>query len=679
MIIERYLTGLPEGCHLNEMQELLVPHIGTSDNVIVAAPTASGKSQAITMFGHRHLVEGKRVVYIGIMRALAQEKADDWAEDGHPWQTRPKTVISGDYKMDTAKQREIDAAQIICITPESLASRLRHPNSPKNTWLHEVGIIVVDECHLISADSRGTNLEAGLMELTTELPHVQIVGLSATMPNVHSIGEWLTTLNGKNTVVIESDYRPVPLTKHYIPIERRDRAGANVERINNIVEVTKDKEDQQFLICVWQKMFGNQIESDLNTCGVKAAFHNANHSKESRKDLESRFKSADIRALVSTSTLFTGVNLPARNVIITAVEAAMQDIPVYELQQAMGRAGRPRYDTEGDVYIYLPAHKYDYHRNRIEQGEPIISKMYHLRWLAMHFLGAQYLGRINNFDDFVRWFDRTLTAQQNRYTEEMKRQLLRSVLDDMSQRNMIMYDDYTKEFRLAYRGKVAAQMYINPYHLSDMVVNITKLIAMTNPTDVDIAVALGSCCDYVDHSMNAMEQRDIPTAIAGRVGLPKFFQKSCAVIWYRIRGEQVPVSLINTNYKVYEDMPRLHVAVSRINRESEHWRGITPEQLDIMFTRVILKCNAQNAEFGLRKFTKNERKKLNELGVYSYRDAQLNLSSVLKVMDYARCVELNLIRAGTRPPTSDDDTSGVTRGFVAANKTFVGKRGFKRG
>lgn len=677
MIIERHYTGLPEGCHLNPMQELMVPHMNKDYNVVVAAPTASGKSQAITMFGHKFLEKKKRVLYIGIMRALAQEKSDDWDEEGHPWKERRKTVISGDYKMDAAKQLEIDNAEIICITPESLASRLRHPNSPRNKWLHEVGVLVVDEIHLLSSGDRGTNMEAALVEFTYEFPKVQIVGLSATMPNVHQIGEWLTKLNNKKTEIIESDYRPVVLQKHFIPTYQMTKDDLEEEKMQLIEDLVMGKEDQQFLICVWQKTWGKKIEDYLKSLKVPVAFHNANHDKVTRRDIESNFKAGNLRVLISTSTLFTGVNLPARNVIITAVEAARQDIPVYELQQAMGRAGRPRYDTEGDVYLFLPQSKFNYHQRRIENGEPIQSCMHEREWLAMHFLGAQYLGRIDDVEGFSMWFDRTLAQHQQNLNATAKATLLTTILNDMKARRMVMYDDYTQHFRLAHRGKIAAQMYLDPYHFSDMLMNIARYASLAHPNDVDLAIALGSCRGFADLSMSRAEQDNIPDAILQRGGVKKEYQKACGTIWYRISGVPVPNVLANTNYRIFEDMPRMHAAVSRANDEVEHWKGITSERLDMLFTRVILRCTEENAEFGMRKFTRTERKKLNALGVYSFRDAMNNLSSVVKVIPFSRCVELGLAKAGSKPPKVNEDgiVERVDPGMRAASG-FGGKRGF---
>jgi hypothetical protein len=121
----------------------------------------------------------------------------------------------------------------------------------------------------------------------------------------------------------------------------------------------------------------------------------------------------------------------------------------------------------------------------------------------------------------------------------------------------------------------------------------------------------------------------------------------------------------------------MHAAVSRANDEVEHWKGITPERLDLLFTRVILRCTEDNAEFGMRKFSRTERKKLNALGIYSFRDAMCNLSLVMNVIPFTRCVELGLAKAGSKPPkVNEGDTVERVDSSMKASSRFGGKRGF---
>jgi len=644
-ILPREYTGLPEGVPLNPLQEEVLPYIDKEHNIMEAAPTASGKSTVMYMCGYKWLKRGKKIVYIGIMRALAQEKSDDLEEENHPWQDYKSTVISGDYKMNADKEREISEADIICITPESLASRLRHPHAERNAWLEDVGMLVVDEIHLLSQEDRGTNLEAALIEFTWEFPSVQIIGLSATVPNYAQIGRWLTHLNGKYTKVINSSYRPVPLQYHFVPYDTDGyRAHSEETRLELIEQLIYDHPEDQFMVGVWHKGYGDKIATHVRErMGLRCDFHNANRDRETKRAIVKQFKGGNLRVLVATSTLFTGVNMPARRIIITAVEAAKDDIPVYELLQAAGRAGRPRFDPAGDAYFLIPRNRFDHHVQRIKAGEEVMSHMHVQKWLAMHLLGAIYLNRVADLEDFREWFSRTLAQHQQRYSEEALELMLRGVLDDLSVRGMIKFDHISMDFELLHRGKIAAQMYLDPYHFYDMLSNISTYVALSRPDDYDLASAIGRCAGFSSLSVTKAEKAGIPEELDD-YEIPTRYLKAVAVVYMRIKGYQIAPSLSNTAYSVLEDMPRMHAAVSRAYEECERW-AVTSDRLDAIFVRVMKRCSEQEAMLAIKQFTKGERKKLAAMGLYSLRDVQDNLQTAKQALTPSRMVELNLMTA----------------------------------
>lgn len=665
-------TGFTGDWALNEMQELLVPHMNKDYNVFVASPTASGKSTAIYMFGAKYILgerPKKRVLYIGTMRALVQEKADDLADPLHPWNAIDRVVISGDYKMDEAQAILIDKAQFICITPEALASRLRHPNSQRNLWLHDVGVIISDETHLITQEDRGTNLEAVFVEFSHLFPDVPFIGLSATVPNARELADWFTVLNGKHTQLIVSNYRPVPLEYHFIPYDPGDsRAESEDNRINIMTDLVTAAPTEQFMIGVWHKGFGDRIVHSLSEeLGANVEFHNANKDKTVKKSIENNFKAGRNRVLVSTSTLFTGVNLPARNVVITAVEAAQKDIGAYELQQAAGRAGRPRYDTKGDAWFLIPDKRFNYHVKRIKEGELVVSHMAVQHWLAMHFLGAMYVGQVECEKTFTQWFLRTL-AQHQQKRDDIDT-LLEGVLDDMVKRGMVYHYESNGTFRLSRRGIICAQMYLNPYHFYDMIRNLQKYIGLTRPTDYDLAKAFGQCYSYGTMSITQNERAAMHSFVVNDLDIPQHFRKVTSVLLYRVQGSKngnggkVPGILSNVNWMLYDDLPRMHAAIMREHEECSRWDA-TADRIDLLFTRAIKSCTEDEATLAIAKFRPGERKKLNQLGIYTYADARNNAVLVSSILSTERMQELGLLRGD---------------GSVAEKATaFQAGRGFRR-
>ncbi len=85
-------------------------------------------------------------------------------------------------------------------------------------------------------------------------------------------------------------------------------------------------------------------------------FHHAGLTSAQRKDVESAFKSGLLVALTATPTLAAGVNLPARRVLVRDLkrwgDGMSRPLPVMEVRQMLGRAGRPKYDTRGEAWVY---------------------------------------------------------------------------------------------------------------------------------------------------------------------------------------------------------------------------------------------------------------------------------------------------------------------------------------
>ena len=93
-----------------------------------------------------------------------------------------------------------ESADVVVMTNECMDSLIRH--SPD--WMTDVGLVIADEIHMVGDKKRGPSLEMAL----THIKHVteaQILGLSATMPNIGDLAKWL----GAKTVT--SDVRPVEL------------------------------------------------------------------------------------------------------------------------------------------------------------------------------------------------------------------------------------------------------------------------------------------------------------------------------------------------------------------------------------------------------------------------------------------------------------------------------------
>ena len=102
------------------------------------------------------------------------------------------------------------------------------------------------------------------------------------------------------------------------------------------------------------------------------AFHNASLSPHDRAIVEELFLEMKVKVLCTTSTLAMGINLPARLVIIKSTQCyrgsmkGYQEYTRIEIDQMMGRAGRPPFDTEGSVVIMTEMSNYNRYNYQLE-------------------------------------------------------------------------------------------------------------------------------------------------------------------------------------------------------------------------------------------------------------------------------------------------------------------------
>ena len=102
------------------------------------------------------------------------------------------------------------------------------------------------------------------------------------------------------------------------------------------------------------------------------AFHNAGLSYQDRNIVERLFLEMKIKVLCTTSTLSMGINLPARLVVVKSTQCyrgsgkGYQEYTRIEVEQMMGRAGRPPFDTEGTVVIMTQKSNYSKYNEKLE-------------------------------------------------------------------------------------------------------------------------------------------------------------------------------------------------------------------------------------------------------------------------------------------------------------------------
>ena len=465
------------------------------ENLVLAIPTASGKSLVAYLAILASVLRGGKALYIVPLRALAAEKYEDLKEFE---QLGMKVGISvGDYDSVDPTLEKFD---VIVATSERADSLLRH----RTNWLQQLTVVVADEVHLINDADRGPTLEITLAKLRQVNPKAQVLALSATIKNSDQLAKWLEAEH------VKSEWRPVPLKEgvyhdgliHFVD-KSITEIKAGEDAISGLVADIMSTGGQALVFVntrrsteALAKVVGSRIRHDLDekkkdhlkkvaeslsaaqdeptSMGARlarciengAAFHNAGLTNPQRAIVEKEFRKGRLACIVATPTLAAGINLPARRVIVRDlnrfdVNFGLAPIPVLEVKQMCGRAGRPRYDKYGEAILFakdideVDELMEDYF---LSEPEAIESKLGSEPALRMHVLASVATGHVGTEEDLLAFFNRTFFAfAGDVFTIHGK---IREVLDFLEKEEFINRSDGF--LKPTFFGKRTSDLYIDP-------------------------------------------------------------------------------------------------------------------------------------------------------------------------------------------------------------------------
>jgi len=181
---------------LDDFQVRACEAVEGGDGVLVAAPTGSGKTVVGEFAVHLALHEGRKCFYTTPIKALSNQKYADLVRRYGQDQVG---LLTGDNTVN-------GEAPVVVMTTEVLRNMLYAGSHT----LSGLGFVVMDEVHYLADRTRGAVWE----EVIIHLPEsVAVVSLSATVSNAEEFGEWLSTVRGSTTTIVE-ERRPVPLYQH---------------------------------------------------------------------------------------------------------------------------------------------------------------------------------------------------------------------------------------------------------------------------------------------------------------------------------------------------------------------------------------------------------------------------------------------------------------------------------
>ncbi len=507
-------------------QEQAWKAIAQGKNTLVAIPTASGKSLvAYLAIAHRWLATGKKSLYIVPLRALASEKH----EELQAFKTLGLTVGIATGDLDERDPR-LGRFDVIVCTSEKADALLRH----RTPWMQEIGCVVVDELHLLHDAGRGPTLEVILARFRALLPQAQIVGLSATVHNAQALATWL------DAQLVTSDWRPVQLHVGTYGGDRLEFIGQKPriltpggDPVASLVEDTIKSGGQCLVFVSTRKSAESQamklagVVRDLLRpdelarlqdsvaalddagegsptakklrllCAAGVAYHTAGLDSAQRRYLEQAFRKGLLKVLCATPTLAAGVNTPARRVIIrdlTRFEMGegSRPLPVMEVKQMMGRAGRPRYDPFGEAVLIV---KSEDQRDMVVEGylrgdpEPVASKLAAEGPLRTHVLASIAGGYCDSVASLQLFFSRTFWATES--DEWVVQDRLEDVLGFLQDNDFVQPQG--THLAATQFGRRTSDLYIDP--LSALRMREALESKTTQPTPFALLQTVAGCPD----------------------------------------------------------------------------------------------------------------------------------------------------------------------------------------
>ncbi|QLG60891.1 DEAD/DEAH box helicase [Halorarum salinum] len=541
----------------NRMQrEALPAMLERDDNVVAAAPTASGKTALAELAICETLREGGTALFVAPLRALTNEKEAEW--DRFEELGYSVYVVTGERDLNP---RRAERADILVMTPEKADSATRKHESARYGFVADVDCCVIDEVHLLDSEKRGAVLEVTISRLR-RLCDPRVVALSATMPNVEDVAEWLDA-PPETTFQFDDGYRPVDLETGVKTYTHGDNSFADkYRRLYRALDLAEPhiREDGQALVFVSSRqdtvMAAKKARDELAERDVPigargdyefhteakelnddtlrqsvpdgVAFHHAGLSKGDRDRVEEWFKRGKVQLLFSTSTLAWGVNLPARCVVIrdTKYHDPLEgevDISELDVLQMLGRAGRPGYDDVGHGWVVCDRSDADGYRRLLREGKDIESRL--AAEVESHLNAEIALGTITGLEDVMDWLETTFyyvraRSKPDEYDFEGLRDRVRDTLDSLVARGFVETDESLGVGGTAL-GRLTSKYYLRldtaeRFHRlaeRDAVDEAGVLRAVAGAREFDSVSARSSETDAVDRVLSG-----VPTDLGGDTG-----------------------------------------------------------------------------------------------------------------------------------------------------------------
>jgi superfamily II RNA helicase len=367
----------------DRFQQEAIDYINQGYSVIVSAPTGAGKTVIAEHVIITCIEKKIGVIYTAPIKALSNQKFRDFQAQFQD----NIGILTGDVSLNPG-------APVMIMTTEIFRNKvLDEPRSLKHySW------VIFDEIHYLDNPERGTVWEESLIFLPE---HMNVLGLSATIPNIKQLATWIESIHKKPIKTVIEEKRPVPLHFFYQAhneivdnLNKIKKFGTYPNKLNTLINYLRQKEGLPCIYFVFGRRRAEDLAFDLygynflnskekaeitelfnNLCqrfglvheesaqklypliqrGI--AYHHAGMLPTLKEVIERLFTSRLLKVIFTTETFALGINMPSRSVIFDELRKFygryVRILKTRDFYQMAGRAGRRGIDKEGFVYCRI--------------------------------------------------------------------------------------------------------------------------------------------------------------------------------------------------------------------------------------------------------------------------------------------------------------------------------------
>ena len=555
----------------DDFQIQAINDIKSNNNVLVVAPTGSGKTYIAEKSIEHYLSKQKNVFYTTPIKALSNQKFNDFNRDGIS-----TGLLTGDRTINKDSELVVATTEI-----------LRNMIFSNDEKLENTGLIILDEVHYLGDKDRGTTWEEIIIHANQ---NIKCLCLSATINNKNELLEWIVSLRG-STSLVNSEIRPIPLeislvtssksdknikiiksskdnknrkifkfdrqakqftkpklneqaayleSRNLLPVIffffSRERVESSSRQLANKMSVIENKND---IKDKYNEVFKDLTPEEINLLNLDehmwmlsrgVGFHHAGLAPIVKEFVEYLFLNRYIKYLFATETLALGINMPAKSIYIDRLHKydgiKTRPLTQSEFLQLSGRAGRRGIDDKGFAFL-----SYDKSVNREWYSNLFTLKPNDLiSAFSVNYSSILNLLNIYNEDEAVELLRKSFFAYQNMYKTDKLEKLFSAKYGVLNQLGFLN-SDKGLVLTQTYRDNLIPAIYLfNKEKNKD--IEFKLMYISSGITNERAEFALNDKFDSLLSSFNSSLELVNKTEVANGVGKPMKLNFSWFSVFY---------------------------------------------------------------------------------------------------------------------------------------------------